>query len=203
MKKYLILILPLLLSCARKTVEVDIGRIDIEDVISRVMGAKDSVNSVRGLASVKIESPNSNVSYKQVTIAEQPNLLYLEARAPFGRTVGVIISNGRKVYVISADERSEFDNSDEFDFSYFYPDLPVRITLKNLVNLLLGRLPEDPDFANSRVLVGADDGRIVLSLFKDNKKESVLWIDPANYRISKAMITMKNGPLRRANSRIS
>jgi outer membrane lipoprotein-sorting protein len=193
LKKHLILILPLLLSCAKKTVEIDIESIDVGDVISRVIDAEDSVNSVKGLASVKIESPYNNVSYKQVTIAEEPNLLRLEAIAPFGRTVGMIISNGEKIYVISAEERNEFDNLEEFDFSNFYPDLPVKITLKNLVNLFLGRLPEEPDFINSQVLLGTDDGRVVLTLFKDRKKESVLWIDPLNYRISKAMITLENG----------
>ncbi len=195
MKKHLILILPLLLSCAKKTLEIDIKRFDIRDVISKVRGAEDSVNSVKGLASVKIESPYDNVSYKQVTIAEEPNLLRLEAIAPFGRTVGMIISNGQKVYVISAEERNEFDSLEEFDLSYFYPELPVKITLKNLVNLFLGRLPEEPDFINSRVLLGGDDGRIVLSLFKGAKKESVLWISPVNYRISKAMITLENGSI--------
>ncbi len=193
MKKHLILILPLLLSCAKKTVEIDIERIDVGDVISRVIDAEGSVNSVKGLASVKIESPFNNVSYKQVTIAEEPNLLRLEAIAPFGRTVGMIISNGEKIYVISAEERNEFDNLEEFDFSYFYPDLPVKITLKNLVNLFLGRLPEEPDFINSQVLLGTDDGRVVLTLFKGRKKESVLWVNPLNYRISKAMITLENG----------
>lgn len=193
MKKHLILILPLLLSCAKKTLEIDIERIDIGDVISKVIAAGESVNSIKGLASVNIESPYNNVSYKQVTIAEEPNLLRLEAIAPFGRTVGMIISNGQKVYVISAKERNEFDNLEEFNFSYFYPDLPVKITLKNLVNLLLGRLPEEPDFMNSRVLLGVDEGRVVLSLFKGTRKESVLWINPLNYRISKAVMTLENG----------
>lgn len=195
MKKHLILILPLLLSCAKKTVEIDIERFDIRDLISKVVGAEDSVNSVKGLASVKVESPYNNVSYKQVTIAEEPNLLRLEAIAPFGRTVGMIISNGQKVYVISAEERNEFDNLEEFDLSYFYPDLPVKVTLKNLINLFLGRLPEEPDFVNSRVLLGTDGGRVVLSLFKGGKKQTVLWINPLNYRISKAMIRLKNGSI--------
>ncbi len=191
--KYLFLILPLLLSCAKKTLEIDIERIDVGDLIAKVVDSEDGVNSVKGLASVKIESPYDKVSYKQVTIAEEPNLLRLEAIAPFGRTVGMVISNGEKVYVISARERSEFDNPEQFDLSYFYPDLPVKISLESLVNLLLGRLPEEPDFVNSRVLVGVDEGRVVLSLFKGNIKESVLWIDPQNYRISKAIITLENG----------
>jgi outer membrane lipoprotein-sorting protein len=193
LKKHLIFLLPLLLSCAKKTVEINIERINVGDIISKVIAAEDSVNSVKGLASVKIESPYNNVSYKQVTIAEEPNLLRLEAIAPFGRTVGMVISNGQKVYVISAKERSEFDNLEQFNFSYFYPDLPVKITLNNLVNLLLGRLPEEPDFTNSRVLLGVDDGRVVLKLFKGTRKESVLWINPVNYRISKAMMTLENG----------
>jgi len=193
LKKHLILILPLLLSCAKKTLEVNIENIHIGDFIAKVRSVEQSVISIKGLASVRIESPYNNVSYKQVTIVEEPNLLRLEAIAPFGRTVGMIISNGQKVYVISADERIEFYNLEEFNFSYFYPDLPVKITLNNLVNLFLGRLPEGPDFMNSRVLLGVDDGRVVLSFFKGNKKEGVLWINPLNYRITKAIISLENG----------
>lgn len=192
LRKTLLIIL-LLVSCAKKIVEIDIKNFELDDVITRVKEAERSVKSVQGLASVRIESPIDNVSYKQVTIAEEPNLLHLEALAPFGRTAGMLISDGEKVYVIFPKERTEFDNIKDFNFSYLYPQLPVDISLNHMVNLFLGRLPEDPDYDESSILIRADRNQIVLTLFKNKLKESVLWVNPENYRIEKAFIKLENG----------
>jgi len=192
LRKFLIIIL-LLVSCAKKTVEIDIKNFELADVITRVKEAEQSVKSVQGLASIRIESPNGNVSYKQVTIAEEPNLLRIEALAPFGRTAGMLISDGEKVSVIFPKERTEFDNIKDFNLTYLYPQLPVGISLKNLVNLFLGRLPEDPEYDESSILIRADQNQIVLTLFKNESKESVLWVNPENYRIERAVIKLENG----------
>jgi len=187
------IILLLVVSCAKKTVHVDLTNFELGDVISRVKEAERSVRSVQGLASVRIHSPVENVSFKQVTIAEEPDLLHIEALAPFGRTAAVLISDGDKVYVNFPKERTEFDNIKDFNFSLLYPRLPVDISLENLVNLFLGRLPEDPDYDESSILIRADQNQIVLTLFKNRLKESVLWVNPETYRIEKALIRLENG----------
>ncbi|HXG30018.1 MAG TPA: DUF4292 domain-containing protein [Thermodesulfobacteriota bacterium] len=194
MKKYpLFLCLFFLLSCAKKTVEVDLRGVSLAEVLNRVRRSENGVESVRGLASVSVRSPDRRVSFNQVTIAEEPNLLRLEALAPFGRTAGMIISDGQKIYVFSSREEEVFDSAEEFDFSLFYPELPIRVRVDNLVNLLLGRLPEKPDYEGSRIELGKGSSHILLTLFDENGERSVLWINPINYRIEKAKINLDGG----------
>jgi len=194
LKKYaLSLCLLLLLSCAKKTVEIDLSRINLPEVLNRVRQSEKGVGSVRGLASVSVRSPDRRVSFNQVTIAKEPNLLRLEALAPFGRTAGMVISDGQRIYVISPREEEVFDSVEEFDFSFFYPELPIKIKVDNLVNLLLGRLPEEPDYEGSRVQLSKESSSILLTFFDESRGKSILWINPINYRIEKAKISLNGG----------
>ena len=191
--KFLFFVLLLLTSCAKKTVEIDLTAIDVNNLLSKVREAEESIRTVSGLASVRIESPSKIISYKQVTIAEEPNLLHVEALAPFGRTEVVLISDGKKVYVDFKKEHTEFESVHDFNFSYIYPDLPVTITLENLVNIFLGRLPEKPDYEDSQVFLSKNEHNVVLTLYKDRRKEGILWVNPQNYRVERAILNLENG----------
>ncbi len=188
------LILFLFLSCAKKNVEIDLSRTNSLEVLKKVKEVQESVNSVKGLAFVSIKSPDKKVSFNQVTIAKEPNLLHLEALAFFGIGAGMIFSDGEKIYVILPRERGVFNSQQEFDFSSFYP-IPIKITVNNLVNLLLGRLPEKPDYEGSDVRLGLESNYIVLTFIKSGKEEGVLWINPLNYRIERASINLNGGVL--------
>jgi outer membrane lipoprotein-sorting protein len=189
------LVLFLLLSCAKKNVQIDLSRINPLEVLKKAKEGEESIRSVKGLASVSIKTPDRKVSYNQVTVAEEPNLLHLEATAPFGRVVGMVFSDGAKIYVISPEEHRTFDSLQEFDFSYLYPGLPVKITVNDLVNLLLGRLPQEPEYEDADVRLNVESNYIVLTLLKDGKEEGVLWVNPLNYRIEKANINLSGGVL--------
>ncbi len=186
------LVLFLLLSCAKKNVEIDLSRINSLEVLKKVKEAQESVNSVKGLAFVSIKSPDKKASFNQVTIAKEPDLLHLEALAFFGIGAGTIFSDGEKIYVIFPREREVFNNQQEFDFSSFYP-IPIKITVNNLVNILLGRLPSEPDYEDADVRLGVESNYIVLTFIKSGKEEGVLWINPLNYRIEKANIILDGG----------
>ena len=181
------------MSCAKKNVQIDLSRINPLEVLKKAKEGEESIRSVKGLASVSIKAPDRKVSYNQVTVAEEPNLLHLEAVAPFGRVVGMVFSDGAKIYVISPEEQRTFSSLHEFDFSFLYPGLPVKITVDDLVNLLLGHLPQEPEYEGSEVHLSAKSNYIVLTLLKNGKEESVLWINPLNYRIEEANINLSEG----------
>lgn len=183
----------LLLSCAKKKVEIDLGKIDLLEVLQRVKESQQSVKSVKGLASITIRTPDKRISFNQVTIAEEPNLLHLEALAPFGKVAGTIISDGEKIYVTLPKERRVFDKAEEFDFSSLYTGLPVKITVDKLVNLLLGCLAEPPEYDLSQVYLSAKSNYLILTIIKNGKEESVLWANPLNYRIERASLNLGGG----------
>ena len=192
MKKSPILLLGLLFlfACAGKTVEVDVATIDTPSFLTRVRQADKGVRSIKGLAYVSIKAPENNASFSQVTIAEEPNLLRLEALAPFGRTAVIVISDGERVHVISQREHRVFDSLEEFDLSLFYPDLPVRITVDKLVDLLLGRFPGPQDYDDSSVRLSKESSYVRVAFTNDKGAEDVFWVNPVNYRIEKAKVNL-------------
>lgn len=181
-------------SCARKAAEVDLTRADPGEIIEKVELFEGGVRSVKGLARVRIETAADKVSYTQVTIAERPNLLRLEALNPFGSTVGFISSDGKQIYIISSAERGVYDAGEEFDLSYVYPGLDIRITAESLVSLVTGHLPYKIYESQTKPVIAADAGLIKLT-WRDGDPggENTMWVNSDNYRVEKAEFTLANG----------
>ena len=194
--KYFILTLFLALasSCAPRAAKVDVTGADAGSIIKKVELFENGIRSVKGLARVRIVTASDKVSYTQVTVAEEPNLLRLEALNPFGSTVGFISSDGTHIYIISSGERGVYDAGEEFDLSYVYPGLDIRITAESLVNLVMGRLPYRIYESAGKPSITADAGMIRLA-FRDSKSggENVLWVNRDNYRVEKAEFSLGNG----------
>ncbi|MCZ6684706.1 MAG: hypothetical protein O6849_01835, partial [Candidatus Dadabacteria bacterium] len=125
----LISILVLLLtSCAVKHESINIKENNAETILEKIQLYEGAIRSLKSLAKVKIKTPDSKISYTQVTIAQRPDLLRLEALNPFGKTVGFISSDGTNIYIISPSERGVYDSGEKFDLAYIYPGLKLKIS---------------------------------------------------------------------------
>jgi outer membrane lipoprotein-sorting protein len=183
----LILIFSLASSCGVKKGAIQIDDGSLNTILKKIELFEGAVRSLKGLAKVKIKTPDSKISYTQVTIAERPDLLRLEALNPFGKTVGFISSDGTNIYIISPSERGVYDSSTNFDLAYVYPGLNLKITATNLVNLILGRLPDKVYDLGSKPEMSADGSQIKLNFASDNSSEpNTLWVNSTNYRVEKA-----------------
>jgi hypothetical protein len=180
----------LLLSCAKKTVDVDLREVELSEVLEEVRQNRENIRSVKGLASVRITAPENAVSFRQVTIAERPNLFYLEALDPLGRTAGIVTSDREKIYLIFGKERQVFD-SREFSLSSIYPQFPAKVSPDNLVNFLLGCPPKEINYDDSLVYLSDTPDHLLLTFFNENaEKEAVLWVNPSDHRIEKAQVNL-------------
>lgn len=199
MKKTLLIVFTFLLlsslsSCARKVVDTDLGTVETSEVIKKVRGSEGKIRSVRGLAYIRIETPKEAVAFKQVTVAEEPNLFHLEALDPLGRTVGMITSDGEKIYFILPEETRVFDSLHKFDLSSIYPAFPVRIGADDLVNFLLGRPPVKTNYEDNNIYMSKAANKLVLHVFnKEGEQESVLQINPLTYVIEEARVNLDGG----------
>lgn len=181
-------------SCARKAVDADLGMIETSEVIKKVRESEENVRSVKGLAVIRIETPEEAISFKQVTVAEEPNLFYLEALDPLGRTVGMITSDGEKIYLIYPEGTQVYDSLHQFDLSSIYPAFPVRIGADGLVNFLLGRPPVKTNYEDNNIYMSKVANKLVLHVFsKEGEQESVLQINPLTYVIEEARINLDGG----------
>lgn len=164
------------------------------EILKRVALYENAIKSLKGLAKVKIKTPDSKISYTQVTIAKKPDLLRLEALNPFGKTVGFISSDGKNIYIISQSERAIYDSNTEFNLAYVYPGLNLRITADNLVNLMLGRLPANTYDMKSEPKVSTEGGLLKLSFDSSNSNSpDYLWVNGQNFRVERAEFALAHG----------
>jgi len=189
-----VIVLILLASCAPKYVKPGPEGVPAGEIAQRAALLQNSVKSVKGLASVRIRTPQDKISYTQVTLAEEPDLLRLEALNPFGKTVGFISSDGENIYIISPADRGVYGIEDAFDLSYVYPGLELEITIQNLVDLVMGRVPKDV-FRNGQTPEAANGPEGVTLTFKNGEGagDDTLWLNPLNSRVEKARIILDTG----------
>ena len=183
-----------LISCAAKKEAAIIEDQDTSAILEKISLHESAIRSLKGLAKVKIKTPENKISYTQVTIAKRPDLLRLEALNPFGKTVGFISSDGINIYIISPSERATYDSGKEFDLAYIYPGLNLKITSYNLVNLILGRLPKDAYDMKSNPKLSTEEGLIKLTFISEySSSPNYLWVNTQNSRIEKADFSLPQG----------
>lgn len=161
----------------------DLRKIDSVEILSILKEQEEKVDTVKGLALARLQSPDDKVSFRQVTIVESPNKLRLEALAPLGTVELAVISNGSKVLLKFPKDDVLYNQLEAFNFSVFYPNIPVPINIDHLSKILLGRLPVD--LFNDKYEVEVDEANnqlILSSTTSDNK----LWVDFKYFRIKKA-----------------
>lgn len=181
-------------SCGVKKEAVQLEGTNTDSILEKIKLYEGAVRSLKGLAKVKIKTPDNKISYTQVTIAERPDLLRLEALNPFGKTVGFISSDGSNIYIISPSERGVYNSNTKFNLAYVYPGLNLEITANNLVNLILGRLPENVFDLESDPELTTDNGKLKLTFNSNNSQEpNSIWVNSSNYRVEKADFNLDEG----------
>ena len=184
-----------IVSCATPGIVVvdksisELGALESAELLSLLKEQEEKIYSVRGLALARLKSPDQKVSFKQVTIVEYPNKLRLEALAPFGRTELAVISNGEKVLLKFPKQDVLYNEPEAFNFSVFYPNIPVPINITHLSNFLLGRLPID--LYNDKYSIEIDEKNNLLIL-NSTSSENKLWVDFRYFRIKKASFLFEN-----------
>jgi outer membrane lipoprotein-sorting protein len=193
-------LLILLSSCAQKQIYPGLPETSPEELLRKAALLQNSVRSVKGLASVSIKTRHDKISYTQVTLAEEPDLLRLEALNPFGSTVGFISSDGKKIYIVSQKDRGVYDIEEVFDLSYVYPGIELEITIERLVDLVTGRVPKDLFTGEKEVHAASSPEGITLTFGNiESDASDKLWINPANNRVEKARILLESGEVANLN----
>ncbi len=129
------------------------------------------------------------VSFKQVTIVQAPDKLRLEALAPLGSTELAVISNGQKVLLKFPKDDVLYNQIEAFNFSVFYPNIPVPINIYHLSNFALGRLPVGLYGDEYEIEVNEQDNELILS---STSSDNMLWVDFKSLRITKASFLLEN-----------
>lgn len=144
------------------------------------------------MASVRIESINENSSFKQVTIVEKPDLFRLEILALFGKTVGVLISDGDKVFLRTSRDEMVFKNASGFNLSYFYPGIPPEISTDVLTDILLGKVPFGIWNKGYSLGIDNDSRMFTIKYLNSIDTQTILFVDPVKKRVDRAVVNLDN-----------
>lgn len=186
-------------SCARPAYfpQFDLSHFSKERLVEELKQKDRLVSSVKGIARISITTPDHKTSFRQITIAKAPDLIYLEALSPIGTTLGMLKCNGSTVEVAYRNERMLFDKNEQFNVSLLYPGIPITARADDLVNLLLGRVPHVQEIRAEDVELSSERGLLVLKAINEGIEEGYapesIWLDPLNHSVIKAYVRMYDG----------
>ena len=182
-----LLLLTFIVSCASKTLDLNVQNIDIRDILESIERSNSAFNRLEGLAKVKAIDPFESISFNQVTLLDHPDRFRLEALAVFGQTVAVVISDGQHVYFKTPRESIKFDDSRNFNLSYFYTNAPSELKTAELIDILLGKVPFGLWSDNNKVNIDFD-GKLSVSYINKNGTNTTLNIEPLRKRVISAEV---------------
>ena len=192
--KYLIHIVILIAagSCAPKITPVDFETVDVDGILEKIENENREISTLQGIARVRAKNKFDSLSIRQVTILETPYMFRLEALAAFGQSLAVVTSNGEQVVFKTRGEEVVFQDVRKFNLTYFYPGIPPEIRTKELIDLLLGKVPFGLWIKDYELSFSESDNLLIVKYINSNNTNTVLYLDPVNEYVTAADIEIDN-----------
>jgi len=129
-------------------------------LLNRLDHNASAFQSLKGMAKVKVVTPEKTLRANQVILAEKPDRLRAEMLSPFGQTLMVLASDG-KDFKVSLPSSGDFYQGEATAANLArFTRLPFEIA--DLVNLLLYQVPVIPYRSFHVILQGTDHYELVL-----------------------------------------
>lgn len=172
--------------------EIDLADFSADEIARAIAARERSITSIKGMAKIKIQTPFEELSFKQVTIVQDPDLLYIEALTLFGTTVAKLIFDESGGVLMLPRDRLHFEYGEKFNLAYIFPSLPLSMDVFELVDLLLGRIPDGESLGDEELLLESEQGLLVLrpAFWPDRQK---LYVNPENLLVERADILLNDG----------
>jgi outer membrane lipoprotein-sorting protein len=94
-----------------------------------------SINSIQGLAKLKLEAPLNNINANQVLLVEHPDRLRAETLSPFGGPLLLLVADGEKMGALLPSQNLYYQGSSSPENLGMFVNLPLE--LSDLVGVLL------------------------------------------------------------------
>ena len=185
---YIVIILLSVSSCLPKVISINYESLDLDEILEKIGTENNKRKTLQGIARIRAKNNFDSFSVKQVTILESPHMFRLEAIAAFGQTFAMVVSNGERVVFKTRDEQIVFEDVKKFSLTYFYPGVPSVIGTKELVDLLLGKVPFGLWNQDYDLSVSKKDNLLIVKYMNLNGTQTVLYLDLINECIKAADI---------------
>jgi hypothetical protein len=146
--------------------------------------AERRVLTLNAEARLRIDSPRDRGTVSMFAAVSRPELLHLEPLDFFGRPRGVLVVQGGRFGLYSADEGKYYlGPASPENVSRF---LPVVLPAHELVMVMLGQAPRLPHDDLTLTLDEAE--RVYVLTLSRGTIRQVLWIDPRHHRVRKSQL---------------
>jgi len=155
-----------------------------EEILRQVDARQQAVQGFKGLAQVKVTSPEKTLSAQQVLFARRPALLRVESLSPLGTPMLYVVTDGQKLNLYQPGENRYYQGT--FQASSLSLALPSELTPEEVVSFLLGGVPRR-DYEKISIRADRKEGLWVLDLLSPSRGESqTLWVHPQSFHILRA-----------------
>jgi outer membrane lipoprotein-sorting protein len=180
----LFLLVPLLLSACAGRPTLPSVTPPAEEVFQQVSARREALHGLKGLAYVKLSSPEKSLSGQQVLFARLPGDLRVETLSPLGTPLLYIVTDGKEIRLYVPEENRYYQGAFEpraLSFAF-----PLALYPEEMVAFLLGGVPRmEPEKLSLRP--DAKEGLWVLGLDSPSRGESqILWVHPESFHILRA-----------------
>ena len=149
----------LAVGCHPRTPPPDLS-LDPAALLSQLAAAQSSVRTVQGEARVSYRAPRGSATVRQFAAAERPDRVHLEELDFFGNPAAVLVTGGGRFSFYDAREKVLYRGP--ATPSNLARLVPVPLSAEDLVAVLLGGAPLEPDGAEVRA--DPDGGAVRLRL---------------------------------------
>ena len=127
--------------------------------------------ALKGIAKIKVKSPDESFSVKEFISAQSPHSLRLETLNPLGQPVFYAVTDGEKVFIYIPSEKKVYRGSASPETLSFF--IPLSLSMDELVSIVLGRMPLI-DYDDGQVSCEEGDGFYHVQLFTEDRSEKQL-----------------------------
>jgi outer membrane lipoprotein-sorting protein len=177
-------LVPLLLSACAAIPTLPSVTPPAEDVFRQVTARQEALHGLKGLAQVKISSPERSFTNQQVLFARRPGYLRVESLSPLGTPLLYVVTDAKEIRLYIPEENRYYQGIFEPRALSFV--FPLALHPEEMVAFLLGGVPLlEPEKISLRP--DSKEGLWVLDLHSPSRGESqTLWVHPHSFHILRA-----------------
>ena len=141
----------------------------------------DTPAGLKGVAKIKVESPDEKFSVKELVVVERPGCLRLETLNPLGHPEFFAVTDGKELFLFSPSENKFYRGvASPENVSLF---IPLNLNLEEMVSILLGNIPLI-DYDAEQIDCQTEGGCCLLTLSsEDGRLKQVLKVSYSKQKV--------------------
>jgi outer membrane lipoprotein-sorting protein len=110
-----------------------------QKILQEFKEEENAFTCLKGIAKIRVESPEEKFSVKEIIIAKRPQCLRLETLNPLGHPMFFIVTDGKELSLFSPSENKFYQGiASSKNVSLFFH---VNLSLEETISILLGKVP--------------------------------------------------------------